>query len=89
VVDSLLALSTATWYNLGLAVVVVSAAIMAVIAYRAWAEAHEDLDPVSSQDLLASFDQARAAGELDDEEYDRVRKRIQDAGAGDAGGRTE
>jgi hypothetical protein len=89
VVDSLVALSTATWYNVGLAVVVVSAAIMALIAYRAWAEAHEDLDPVSNQDLLASFEQARADGELDEEEYDRVRKRIRDAGGGDAGSRKE
>jgi hypothetical protein len=54
---------------------------MGVIAHRAWAEAHEDVEPVSTEDLLASFEEARAAGEIDDEEYERVRKRLSEGGS--------
>jgi hypothetical protein len=81
-VDTLASLSPAAWYNLGLAVIVLSIAVMAVIAYRAWAEAHEDLDPVSDEDMLSTFEQARAAGELDDEEYERLRRRLGSEGRG-------
>lgn len=70
------------WYYLGLAVVVLSLLVVGVVAYRAWSEAHEDLTPVSEDDLLASFQQARSAGELDDEEYEKVRRRIRDGDAG-------
>jgi hypothetical protein len=33
-------------------------------------------EPDSPGDLLASFEQAHAAGELDDEEFERVRARL-------------
>ncbi|MFO0891747.1 MAG: hypothetical protein U0790_21725 [Isosphaeraceae bacterium] len=72
----LAALSSATWYNIGLVVVVACTTIMAVVAYRTWVEAHEDVEPVSTGELLESFERARAAGDLDDEEYDRVRRRL-------------
>lgn len=81
-VFSLAAVSAATWYNVGLIVVLLSLLIVGTVAYRAWHEAHEDIEPVSPEDLLASFEEARAAGELDDEEYERVRQRIREGGPG-------
>jgi hypothetical protein len=47
-----------------------------VIAHRAWSEAHEDVEPVSPGELLATFEQLRAAGEIDDQEFQRVRDRL-------------
>ncbi len=84
--ERLQAISPAVWYNLGLIVVLVATVVMIVVAYRAWAEAHEDVEPVSASELLASFEQARADGELDEEEYRRVRDRIGRAD-GDSGGK--
>jgi hypothetical protein len=71
------ALSPQTWYNLGLAVVLVAVAVAAIVAYRAWQEAHEDVEPATPEELLAAFDEARASGELEQEEYERIRERIE------------
>ena len=73
----LAALSTAAWYNMGLVVVLVVLAIAGVMAYRVWREVNEEIEPATPEELLASFAQARAEGELDDEEYDRVRRQIE------------
>ena len=71
------ALSPETWYNLGLAVVLIALVVAAILGYRVWQEAHEDVEPATSEELLASFEEARARGELDQEEYARVRERIE------------
>ena len=77
VVGLVAALSPETWYNLGLAVVLVAVVVAAILGYRAWQEAHEDVEPATSEELLAAFDEARASGDLDKEEYERIRERIE------------
>ncbi|HMF37932.1 MAG TPA: hypothetical protein VKF17_14900, partial [Isosphaeraceae bacterium] len=73
----LVALSPAAWYNIGLAVVLVALAIAGVIAYRVWHEVNEEIEPATPEELLACFEQARSEGELDDDEYARVRREIE------------
>jgi hypothetical protein len=73
----LVALSPAAWYNIGLIVVLVALAIAGVTAYRVWREINEEIEPATPEELLASFEQARSAGELDDDEYARVRREIE------------
>lgn len=46
------------------------------IAYRAWAEAHEEDDPVTEEDVLAGIEEAYADGELDEVEFRRARALI-------------
>ena len=71
------AISPATWYNIGLAVVLVALAVAGVMAYCVWHEVNEEIEPATPEELLASFEQARAEGELDDDEYARVRSELQ------------
>jgi len=73
----LAALSPAAWYNIGLVVVLIALAIAGVMAYRVWQEVNEEIEPATPEELLASFEQARAEGELDDDEYARVRRQIE------------
>ena len=73
----LAALSPAAWYNIGLVVVLVALAIAGVMAYQVWHEVNEEIEPATPEELLASFEQARSEGELDDEEYARVRREIE------------
>jgi hypothetical protein len=73
------AISSATWYNIGLGVVLVALVVAGILAYRVWSEVNEDLEPASPEELLATFDQARAEGELDEEEYNRVRRHFEKA----------
>jgi hypothetical protein len=73
----LVALSPAAWYNIGLVVVLVALAIAGVMAYRVWREVNEEIEPATPEELLASFEQARSEGELDDDEYARVRREIE------------
>lgn len=63
-------------YYIGLAVLVVAMIWGAVLAYRSWEEAHEDLAPATRDELLDVFEQARADGELDETEFARVRRRL-------------
>ncbi len=65
-------------YYFGLAVLVLAMIWGAVLAYRSWEEAHEDLDPATPDELLDVFEQARAEGEIDDAEFARLRRRIVD-----------
>jgi hypothetical protein len=96
-IELLAVLSAGAWYNLGLVVLLVALACAGYWAYQVWHEVNEDEPPATAEELLASFEQARAAGELDDEEYARVRKRLEETGGrpprpssrkpGDAGAR--
>jgi uncharacterized membrane protein len=74
-------LSDRAWYNIGLAVVLLVLALAFYWAYQMWKEVNEEVDPATTDELMASFDQARAAGELDDEEYAKIRKRIEQTGS--------
>ncbi len=66
------ALSAAAWYNIGLVVVLVALGVAVVAAYRAWWELNEEIEPATPEEVLASITQARADGELNDDEYERV-----------------
>jgi uncharacterized membrane protein len=74
-------ISARAWYNVGLAVVLLSLAVAFYWAYQMWSEVNEEVDPATADELMVSFDQARAAGELDEEEYAKVRKRIEQTGS--------
>ncbi len=65
--------ATGPLYYVGLAVVVVILVWTLVVAYRHWEEMNDVEEPDSPADLLESFRQAHAEGELDDHELDRVR----------------
>jgi uncharacterized membrane protein len=67
---------SARYYYLGLAILMVLLLVALVKAYRTWEEIHEDEEPDSSRDLLEKFVEAHAAGEMDDEEFERVRQRL-------------
>jgi hypothetical protein len=63
-------------YYLGLAILVVLMVVALVKAYQMWEELHDIEEPDSPTDLLESFEEAHSAGELDDEEFERVRRRL-------------
>ena len=63
-------------YYLGLGILLVLMVVAVVKAYQMWEELHDVEEPDSPIDLLESFEQAHAAGELDDEEFARVRERL-------------
>ncbi len=73
------AFSSAAWYNIGLGVVLTALAIAGIVAYRVWHEVNEEIEPATPEELLASFEQARSEGALDDDEYARVRRQIEKA----------
>jgi hypothetical protein len=68
--------SEAYYYYGGLAALVAAMIWAAVVALRSWEEANEDLDPATRDELLDAFEQARAAGDLDEKEFARVRRRL-------------
>lgn len=68
------AISLGTSYYVGLGLLSILVIVLLVYAYRVWEEIHEDVEPDSPADLLDSFEQAHAEGELDVEELDRVRR---------------
>lgn len=70
---------TPPYYYLGLAALVVALIVGVVWAYRSWEEAHEELDPATPDELLDAFRKARLEGDLDEEEFARVSRRLQDA----------
>jgi uncharacterized membrane protein len=63
-------------YYVGLAILVVLVVVALVKAFQMWEEIHDVEEPDSPTDLLESFEEAHAAGELDDEEFERVRRRL-------------
>lgn len=61
-------------YYVGLAVIVLILVGTLIAFYRTWVEIHEDEEPNSPQDLMESFREAHAAGQIDDGELERVRR---------------
>jgi uncharacterized membrane protein len=74
-------------YYVGLVLLSIILIVLLVHAYRVWEEIHDVEEPDSPSDLLDSFEQAHAEGELDAQELDRVRKLLLD-GNGTGGERT-
>lgn len=72
-------------YYVGLAVVV--AIVIGTLAafFRIWMEIHEDEEPDTPEELLESFQEAHAAGEIDERELARVREVLSVGGAVEAG----
>ncbi len=63
-------------YYIGLAILVGARCFFAFVkGYRTWEEINEVEDPDRPEDLLETFEEAHAAGDLDDEEFERVRRR--------------
>ncbi|MGO9466456.1 MAG: hypothetical protein ACLQIB_47880 [Isosphaeraceae bacterium] len=60
------------WIGLGLLVIVLLLAL--IKAYREWQEIHDVEEPDTPEDLLRSFREAHAMGELDDDEFQRVQR---------------
>jgi hypothetical protein len=81
------AISPAAWYNIGLAALLVVGVVAFVWAYRVWSEINEREDPATADELMEAFEEARAAGELEEEEYARVRERIRQPGSGPPSGK--
>jgi hypothetical protein len=83
---------SSTSYYIGLAVLIVIMIGVLIAAYRTWWEINDVEEPDSPADLLESFEQAHAEGELDKHELDRVRQLLSTSGEGagrpDAEGRT-
>jgi len=77
----LAALSPASWYYLGLLFLVLLLVGSSYWAYRAWSDIHEEEAAATADELMEAFEEARAAGELDEEEYARVRERIRESGS--------
>jgi len=50
--------------------------VAVVVGWRSWQEAHEEEAADSPEDLLASFEEAHAAGEIDDDEIKRLRAKL-------------
>jgi hypothetical protein len=65
-----------SYYYVGLGVLVVLMLVAGIKAYRMWEELHDVAEPDSPADLLETFEEAHAAGELDDQEFERVRQRL-------------
>lgn len=68
--------SSPLYYYVGLAALVGAMIWAGILAYTSWREAHEELDPASPAELLDAFERARAQGDLNEEEFARVRRRI-------------
>jgi hypothetical protein len=71
-----------SYYYVGLGVLVVLMLVAGIKAFRMWEELHDVAEPDSPTDLLGTFEEAHAAGELDDEEFERVRQRLAGPSAG-------
>jgi hypothetical protein len=63
-----------TYFPLALLAVLLT--VFLIKAVRLWQEIHEVDEPVTPGDLLASFEQAHAAGELNDDEFRKVREQL-------------
>lgn len=61
---------------LGAVILVIALIVAVVVGWRNWQEAHEEEAADSPEDLLASFEEAHAAGDIDDDEIGRLRARL-------------
>jgi hypothetical protein len=75
------AISPAAWYYIGLAALLIAGVVAFVWAFQVWSEVNEREEPATADELMQAFEEARAAGELDEEEYARVRERIRQPGS--------
>lgn len=73
-------------YYAGLAVVVGVTMVAIVVFYREWQEMHDVEEPDRPQDILNSFVQAHAQGDLDAGELERVRRLLSNDSEGGAAG---
>jgi hypothetical protein len=69
---------TPPYYYVGLAALVAVMIWSGILAYRSWEEATEEFDPATKDELLETFRQAKLEGELDEQEFERVRRRIEE-----------
>lgn len=69
-------------YYAGLAVVLGVTMLAIVVFYREWQEMHDVEEPDRPQDILDSFVQAHAQGNLDAGELERVRRLLSDDSEG-------
>ena len=67
---------TTSGYYVGLAILLVLMVLASVQAYKMWEEIHDVEEPDSPAELLEAFEEAHALGELDDEEFARVQRRL-------------
>lgn len=74
---------TPQYYYLGLAALVAAMIWGGIVAYRSWEEATEDLDPASRDEILEALRQAKLEGELDEQEFERVRRLVDEKTPGD------
>lgn len=70
---------------IGGVVLVVALVIAVIVAWKNWEEAHEEVKSESPEEILSSLEDAHAAGEIDDQEMDRVRARLAGPGLGERG----
>jgi len=63
-------------YWIGVVLLVVFLVAALIKGYREWQEIHDVEEPDTPDDLLRSFREAHALGELDDEEFQRVQRRL-------------
>jgi len=66
-------------YYVGLTLLIVVLVALLAHAYRVWVEIHDVEESASPSELLESFEEAHAAGELDDQELARVRRLLEEA----------
>lgn len=67
---------SARYYYICLAILVVVLIFAIVKAHGVWEEINDVEEPDSPEDLLEAFEEAHATGELDDEEYERVKSML-------------
>ncbi len=72
------------WYYLGVALLVCALIAAAITAYRLWFDLNDVEDPDRPEDLLEAFKEARAAGELDEQEFEKVRRQLKNAASFDS-----
>jgi uncharacterized membrane protein len=77
------------WYRVGGVMLVLVFAAVGLWAYRFWSDVREESTPASEAEILSAFEQARAEGELDDEEYRRIQSAIRDGGTASKPSRSE
>jgi hypothetical protein len=70
---SMAAIDPRLWNYLPLVLLTVSILVGVPLAYRLWREAHEEDEPIRGADMLSDFEQAYAAGKMDEAEFRRLR----------------